>query len=450
MKIVLIGFMGAGKSTVAKALAEQLNIPRVELDSQIVQSSSHDSIPAIFEKDGEAQFRDLETEVAQSWRGQHHVVISTGGGIVRRPENMEALRHNQGLCVYLKATFDTLQCRVKGDPNRPLFSDVKLAKALYESRLPLYERYADITVEVDSRTPQDITSEIVAGLPLPPSAITAKTQICVIIGDPIGHSLSPAMHNAGYQALGIGGQFVFVASHVTAPNLKDAIAGVRAMGIRGITCTIPHKTTVIPLLDDIDPLAAKMGAVNTVVQQDGKLKGYNTDWMGIVRPLTQRTTLQGKRVAVLGAGGAARAAAFGVEEQGASVVVFNRTVAKAETLAREVSGVAYGLEEINRVQECDILIQTTSVGMLPYPKETLIPIEYLSHNHVVMDVVYTPWYTQLLHDATTKGATVIPGAEMFLHQGLAQFSLYTGQDAPAHVMKEIIVDALGGSDPMVL
>src|SRR3990167_7491456 len=138
-------------------------------------------------------------------------------------------------------------------------------------------------------------------------SISAKTKMCIIIGDPVEHSLSPAMHNAGYEALGIDDQFVFTAATVKSENLKKVIKAVQAMGICGLTCTIPHKIEVMQYLDEIDEVAKKIGAVNTVLNMSGKLIGYNTDWLGVIKPLEKYSKLRGKKVAVIGAGGAARA-----------------------------------------------------------------------------------------------------------------------------------------------
>src|SRR3990167_2361987 len=146
--------------------------------------------------------------------------------------------------------------------------------------------------------------------------ISGKTKMCIIIGDPVEHSLSPAMHNAAYKALGIDDQFVFTAAHVNVKDVKKVVDAVRVMGIRGLTCTIPHKIEVMKYLDEIDPIAQKIGAVNTVVNDNGILKGYNTDWLGTVTPLEKIITLNDKNVALIGAGGVARACGYGLVKRG--------------------------------------------------------------------------------------------------------------------------------------
>src|SRR3989344_5039081 len=158
--------------------------------------------------------------------------------------------------------------------------------------------------------------------------LSAKTKICLIIGDPVEHSLSPAMHNAGYEALGIDNQFVFLGAKVKVEDVETAVQAMRKMGIHGLTCTIPHKVVVMKYLDKIDETARKIGAVNTVLNQNGKLIGFNTDWQGVVIPLEKVTKLPGKKVMVVGAGGAARAIVYGLLKRGAKVKIFNRTKKK--------------------------------------------------------------------------------------------------------------------------
>jgi shikimate dehydrogenase len=230
---------------------------------------------------------------------------------------------------------------------------------------------------------------------------------------------------------------------VRAEELAEAVAGARAMKFRGITCTIPHKTGILACLDAVDEVAARIGAVNTVVCEEGRLIGYNTDWIGIVEPLKQRRSLVGARVAVIGAGGTARAAGFGLQQEGAQVVFLNRTLERARLLADALGGEAYTLEETAVIASCDIVINTTSVGMFPDVERSPLPAAVFQPTQIVMDAIYTPRYTRYLRDAQEKGAVVIAGAEMFLQQGVAQFALYTGISAPVEVMRSVIDEALG-------
>ncbi len=268
--------------------------------------------------------------------------------------------------------------------------------------------------------------------------ISARSQMCIIIGDPVEHSLSPVMHNAAYEAIGVDDRFVFTAAQVKVEHIKTVIDAVRAMGIRGLTCTIPHKMEVVKFLDEVDPVAQKIGAVNTVVNDNGILKGYNTDWIGTVTPLEKKTQLAGKRVALIGAGGAARAMAYGVTQRGASLTVFNRTTENAQDLQNDFSAEIRELDSIALVYDHEIIINATPLGMGEHQEETPVPADYLKADHIVFDAVYSPKQTRLLREAAAKGAQVIHGLEMLLYQGIAQFELYTGFKAPEDVMRFVL------------
>ncbi|HSX08974.1 MAG TPA: shikimate dehydrogenase [Candidatus Saccharimonadales bacterium] len=268
------------------------------------------------------------------------------------------------------------------------------------------------------------------------SNITARTNICMVIGDPIEHSLSPHIHNAGYEALGIDDQFVYVASRVEISDIEDFTKGIRAMNIRGVSCTIPHKVAVMPHLDEVEDIAKKIGAVNTIVNENGRLIGYNTDWLGVLIPLESVTNLENKTVALIGAGGAARAVAYAVTCRGAKLTVYNRTFEKGKELAKEFGGIAYRMDNIENVKDADILINTTPVG-LHDKNETPVSKKYITEKHIVFDAVYGD-ETQLIKDAKGKGAQTIDGIEMLLNQGFAQFKLFTGFDAPAAAMRKVL------------
>lgn len=266
--------------------------------------------------------------------------------------------------------------------------------------------------------------------------ISANTKICMVIGNPVKHSLSPQMHNAGYRALGLDGQFVYVACQVHKDSMEDFVKGVRTMGIRGVSCTVPHKTKIIPYLNEIDPIAEKIGAVNTVVNDGGFLRGFNTDYLGVINPLLEVTSLQGKKVALIGAGGAARGALYGLIEAGAEVWIFNRTLEKAEALAKLIGGEAFSPDYSWRLSKADIIINATTVGM--ESDETPVPKALLHEEQIVFDTVYNQHRTRLLRDAKAAGAKVIYGIEMLLHQGVAQFKHYTGLDAPVNAMRNAL------------
>jgi len=271
--------------------------------------------------------------------------------------------------------------------------------------------------------------------PLP--NIDGKTHVYGILGQPVAHSLSPAMHNAAFRELGLNA--VYVAFPVT--DLVQAVAGLRGLDIRGASITIPFKEDIIALLDEIDAEAARMGAVNTVVNRDGRLVGSNTDWQGALQALEEKTEIAGKRFLILGAGGASRAIAFAIQEQGGQVAVTDLDMAKALALSRklwvEVVAPDY-LEEYS----AQVLINATPVGMEPQTDNIPIDPDFLSRYQVVMDIVYRPLETRLLQEARSRGCQVIDGLRMLIHQGAAQFELWTGQPAPVEVMARAAYDAL--------
>ncbi|HEX8932558.1 MAG TPA: shikimate dehydrogenase [Patescibacteria group bacterium] len=260
--------------------------------------------------------------------------------------------------------------------------------------------------------------------------ITSKTKICVVIGDPVEHSLSPQIHNAGYVAKNIDDQFVYVASRIQSKNLESFIKTIKIMNIRGVSVTNPHKIKIMSYLDQIDATAQKIGAVNTLVNDHGILKGYNTDWLGVTTPLERITNLKNKQVAVLGAGGAARAAVFGLLQKNCQVVIFNRTLATAQKLAQEFNCQFASLTDITKIRNMDIIFNTIPESLTA---------EYLTDKQIIFDAIYSPYETALLKTAKTKNATIIYGTEMLLYQAVAQFKLFTGIDAPVEQMRKTLL-----------
>jgi shikimate dehydrogenase len=248
-----------------------------------------------------------------------------------------------------------------------------------------------------------------------------------------------AIHNAIYKHLNL--EYCYVAFGVD--DSGAAVAAMRALGIRGFGVTMPHKVTVMPYLDRIDPVAAEIGAVNTIVNDDGVLTGYNVDWLGAMRAIEETgVSIEGKRAFVVGAGGAARAIAFGLKKRGASVTIFNRTPERARALAESLD-VQFG-GDLNALSvEYDILVHTTSAGYVSQPGLCIIPDEILRSGKVVMDVVAEPLPTPLQVKARSIGCTVIPGYRMRLHQAAAQFEMYTGHAPPLDVMEDALLEAMG-------
>ena len=267
--------------------------------------------------------------------------------------------------------------------------------------------------------------------------IDANTSLFGVIGNPVAHSLSPVMHNRAFGAIGYNA--VYVAFKVTDP--ASAIKGIRALDLKGMSVTLPHKVAVMEYLDEIDETAARIGAVNTIVNKQGRLIGYNTDCPGAIEALRTGTTIQGKSVALIGAGGAARAIGFGLVAAGGRVTVLNRSRTKGENLARDLQAEFSPLKDW-QPGRYEILINTTPVGMHPDIEATPIPNENLSEDLVVMDIIYNPIKTRLLAAAEARQCRTINGVAMFVFQGAHQFELWTGQKAPLEVMQKAVLEAL--------
>ncbi len=284
--------------------------------------------------------------------------------------------------------------------------------------------------------------------------ISGKTRVCGIIGDPIEHSMSPAIHNAAFEKMEI--DYLYVPFRVKKEALGKAIAGMRALNIRGLSVTIPHKVAVIPFLDELDPLAERISAVNTIVNDDGVLKGYNTDAGGFLQALLEGgVEPKGKNVVILGAGGASRAISFILAERGAHLVILNRLLELdwAEELASRISQVfkqevdALELNEENLAKvlaKADIVVNATSVGMSPNIDETPIPAKLLKPGLIVFDIVYNPIKTRLLREAEEVGAKTIGGLDMLVWQGVLAFEKWTGVKAPVKLMREEAIKGLQG------
>jgi len=255
----------------------------------------------------------------------------------------------------------------------------------------------------------------------------SQTELYGVIGNPVRHSLSPMIHNGAFRRLGWNA--VYLAFEVK--NIEEALRGMRGLGVRGVSVTIPFKTEVLPFLDKIEGLAKKVGAVNTIINRRGRLIGYNTDCEGALEALEEKMDLRGKRVVLLGAGGAARAIGFGLKERGVPLIVVNRSKERGWALSKELRCNYLPISSLARMKEgeleADILINATSLGMVPRDGETPIPKKFLKKGMVVMDIVYEPLQTRLLREAKEKGCVTVDGLEMLIRQGMAQFEIWTGR-----------------------
>jgi shikimate dehydrogenase len=264
--------------------------------------------------------------------------------------------------------------------------------------------------------------------------ITAVTDLYCVLGSPVSHSQSPLVHNISFQKNKIDA--VYLAFEP--PDIESALISMRTFGIKGASVTIPFKESILPYLDKVDPLAMEIGAVNTVVNRDGRLLGYNTDCDAAVTPLIAHGILD-KTVCIIGAGGAGKAVAHGIAKQGGQIIITNRSAEKGAALAAEVNGQFICQEQMETIR-ADVVINTTSCGMHPLQVDELpFPTRSLTPGMVVMDVVYTPLRTKFLSIAEKKGCTPIDGLSMFVAQAAAQFELWTGVRPDSRAMRDAVL-----------
>ncbi len=274
--------------------------------------------------------------------------------------------------------------------------------------------------------------------------ISSSTKTVGLIGNPVEHSISPSIHNSAFEDLGL--DYVYLTFQVEEEFVEEALNGIKSLEIEGVNVTIPHKSKVMKYLDEINETAKKIGAVNTIKRKNHRLKGFNTDGEGVLRALREKIDkIEKKNILLLGAGGAARAIAFKLTETGANLTISNRTGSKAKNLAEEIEKVTG--KEIgqipqeedflqDKIEDSDILINSTSVGMHPNVEDTIVESDLMCEDLTVMDIVYNPPKTRLLKEAEKAGADTISGLGMLVHQGAASFEIWTGKKAPVETMRK--------------
>ncbi len=423
MRIVFIGMRGSGKSTLGEILSQKLGWRYFGTD-RIIEKEAGLKISEVVSLFGWKKFRTLESKVIRNLKNVERAVIATGGGVILNEENMKILKNNS-ITVFLKTNVPILIQRCKSGENRPFLTDVTsmkedLTKTL-SKRQNLYEKYADLTIVNENKSVLQTMNEFL------------HSNIYCIIGHPVSHSLSPSLHNAAYKILGLNCHFL--GFDVT--DLKSCVESIRDLEIGGVAVTIPHKIKIMGYLDKIDNTAKTIGAVNTIINQNGILTGLNTDWSGAINALKEKTELAGKKVALIGSGGAARAIAYGLKRERAAVTIFNRNSDHAKTLVKDLDLVEYyTLKDTSRIRNFDIVINSTSVGMdgekSPVSKDSFIP------KQIVFDIVYSPRITAFLKMAKESGCSIITGQRMLIHCVRQQFEMFTGQKAPIDVLEKTI------------
>jgi shikimate dehydrogenase len=271
--------------------------------------------------------------------------------------------------------------------------------------------------------------------------ISGTTKVVAILGYPVEHSLSPAMHNAAFELMGL--DYCYVAFPVHPQALKEAVLGVRGLGLAGLNVTVPHKESIMPVLDRVESEASFMGAVNTVVNKGGKLIGYNTDGRGFMRSLEEEgLEVEGRNVLLVGAGGAARAVSWYVSERASALSIFNRTPDRAERLVADLSINRRNVtraETLDALGDMDIIINATSLGLKdedPLPFDAAV----LHEGQTVVDLIYRE--TEILREASARGCRVLNGLGMLLWQGMLAFELWTGHLPPGGTMRDALVEGM--------
>jgi len=268
------------------------------------------------------------------------------------------------------------------------------------------------------------------------------TKIYGIVGHPIENSLSPAIYQAAFESAGIDAQYKLFDIN---PNDPEELANLcyesDMKALEGFSVTMPFKQIIMDYIDYYDPLSKKLGSVNTVKNENSNLNGYNTDITGAMQALREKTKLPGKKTLVMGAGGTARAIVYGLNEFGAEVFIFNRTIRKAEVLAKEFDAEYIDFLDIAN-EKFDIIINATPVGSFPHIEQSLLSSSQIKEGAIVMDIITNPIETQLLKEAKTAGADTISGERMLLHQAVGQFEIWFDKSAPFEAMESALYERL--------
>jgi shikimate dehydrogenase len=459
VRIVLVGPRGSGKTTTGALLAEVLGYRFFDTDA-MVEKAERMSIPAIFAGRGEPAFRTAETAAIQALPSDG-AVVATGGGAVLSGSNVQALRAGS-LTVFLDADDAVLASRTE-DSTRPPLTDLSHAKeaaAVRKARLPLYRGTADVCIDTGGLSHADVVRRIQACIEERRSAVGCREfiaflqqtrmgrdewqktseRLCgaggmplhglyAVIGNPCLHSRSPALFTALFAACGVDGVY----TRMEWSDLGAIMAVARKVGVKGLSVTIPFKSDVMQYCDEITADAHAIGAVNTVVRCGDRCVGANTDWTGIRQPLAG--TRPGHAV-VFGAGGAARAAVYALQDLGMEVTVLNRTVERARIIARHF-GCEYGAPDAYDPEKTDVIVNATPVGMEGRGGSVIAAGDLRAHQ-TVFDLVYTPPETELLRQAQAAGCRCIRGTEMFVCQAQEQMRLFTGIAVDAAMIREIL------------
>lgn len=442
--IILIGLPGSGKTTLGMRLSKQTGLEFIDLDEHITATSGT-SINDIFAQHGEPYFRDLETRVLTEALKRDKCIIATGGGIVLRDENVKLMRQN-GLVVFNDRPVENITSDIKIG-SRPLLKDgVEKLMELDKQRREIYLKAAHLILPNNGGLEKAL--EILG--------VCCGALSCgeyTVIGDPIGHSLSPPIHNAVFMQVGVSESYGSV--HVKPGSLEAFVAAAKAFGIKGFNITHPHKQDIIPMLDSVNGDAKLCSSVNTVVNVDGKLHGYNTDMQGLNLSLRGAGhSYTGRRLMLLGAGGAAAAVALKAATEGvAEMYILNRNLYRSSELAETVEArtgfkaAALGFSEqelITTAKQCDLVINSTPLGMSGKDSdfESLEFLKYLDKKTLVCDLIYNPPKTKLLLQSEKLGLDTLNGLGMLIYQAILADEFYIDKELDKQQLYGAVVESL--------
>lgn len=444
--IVLIGLPGSGKTTLGTKAARVLNLDFLDLDCEIERQAGL-SIPEIFSRLGEDQFRAMETEVVYKSVSATGRLIATGGGVILGAQNVSALKQ-EGYVIFLDRSVEKIMESFADDGSRPLLSgDPSRLHQLSRERRGRYISAADMSVPNQGSEEEGLNRLL--------AIIRAETTSdgYAVIGDPIAHSLSPAIHGAVFRSLGLN--LPYRSFHVLPERLTAFADRVRRSDIKGFNITIPHKQTIMPMLDEIDEEAALCGAVNTVVHSNGRLTGFNTDMDGLWSSLKDHgSDFLDRRVLILGAGGSAGSIAFKAARSGAEkVTILARRIEQADEAAERTrqysqSKIYTGfLNPETMALEAgggDLIINCTPLGMqgIKGGFQSFDFLDSLPSEAVVCDLIYTPAKTMLLLEAEKRGLTTLNGLGMLIHQAILADEHYLQQSLDKNALYQTVVEAL--------
>lgn len=450
--IVLVGLSGSGKTTLGQALAARLRLPFLDLDHEICRRAGC-SVSKLFSGYGEDFFREMEAHTVRMAAADGGKVIATGGGAVLRQDNAAALREN-GLVIFLDRPVDSIVSDIEFSHRPLLRQGEERLRAMAAHRRDTYLACAHLVLDNSGTQAQALEKLAAACLPLFHSGYA-------VIGDPIGHSLSPAIYSASFAALGVKADYA--ALWVPKGGLAEFVAGMRGSGLEGFNVTIPHKRAVLPLLDEMTGDAALCGAVNTVARKNGKLHGHNTDMEGLHMALRRAGSgYAGRWVLLLGAGGAARAVAMKAAAESASqLCILARRPEAAEELARHVHAatgrpVSFGgmtPDEVARsASACDLLVNATSLGMQGIGRdfEDTAFLSRMQKSALVCDLVYRPAETKLLAGAKARGLAALGGLDMLIYQAILAQEFYLDRELDRDALYDIIKKTLIESEDVAV